>query len=142
MRKRKRCPFCRCLFAPDPRVRGRQWACTKAECQGQRRKASQQAWRQKHPEDRPARKLRAAMAQAKQDGQAPLPPPPPTAVPWDEMRDEISPQLLVILGFLARLGAASVRDEIRAQVLKITAESGRLRASARGDETAVAAGPG
>jgi len=137
MRPRKRCPYCRCLFQADARVARRQWACTKDECQGKRRRASQASWRAKHPEDGAARRLRGAIAEAKAVGRAPLPRAPPAGLPWDEVRDEISPQALVIVGVLIRLGVRAARDEIRAQVRAMTKETARLVGEDGEDETAV-----
>ena len=137
MRPRKRCPYCRCLFHPDARVIKRQWACTKTECQAKRRKASQAEWRAKHPADGAARRLRAAIADAKAGGKVPLPRAPPAGLPWDEVRDEISPQALVIIGVLVRLGVRAARDEIRLQVQAITREAARLAGDVSEDERVV-----
>jgi hypothetical protein len=43
-RRRKRCRFCARLFNPDPRLKGRQYACATPECQGQRKAANQRRW--------------------------------------------------------------------------------------------------
>jgi hypothetical protein len=137
MRSRKRCPFCRCLFTPDGRVASRQWACTKADCQARRRQQTQKQWREDHPDDRAARRLRAEIATAKATGKAPTPRAPPRGIPWDEMRDEISPQVLVILGHLVRLGVRTLQDEIRGQVLAFAPVSAASPPEDREDETAV-----
>jgi hypothetical protein len=142
MRSRKRCPFCRCLFTPDGRVASRQWACTKADCQARRRQHTQKQWRDDHPDDRAARRLRTQLAAAKATGKAPTPRPPPRGIPWDEMQDEIPPQVLVILGLLVRLGARAMQDEIRGQVLAFTRDSGALPQADREDETAARAACG
>jgi hypothetical protein len=136
MRSRKRCRFCRCLFTPDGRVALRQWACTKTECQARRRQHSQAQWRKEHPEDPVARRLRADLARAKADGKAPSPPPAPRQIPWDELRDEISPELLVILALFVRLGIRATRDEIRRQVVVSTPVSGDSLGGAPKDERA------
>jgi hypothetical protein len=145
MRPRKRCPYCRCLFQPDPRVCTRQWACRKTSCQAERRRETQRQYRAAHPEDSAARRLRAALAAAKAGGSVPAPPGPPAAVerfPWDELRDEISPQGLVILGFFVRLVVGVVRDEIRAQVRVRQGESGGWVPGPEKDETAADAAAG
>ncbi len=46
--RRKRCPYCRGLFIPDPRVGSRQKVCRKNECQAKRKKQSQRRWSEKH----------------------------------------------------------------------------------------------
>lgn len=43
--RRRRCRYCRRLFRPDPRVKGRQFACSDAPCQERRRIDTQGKWR-------------------------------------------------------------------------------------------------
>lgn len=142
MRQRKRCPYCRCLFVPDGRVAKRQWACRKTSCQAERRRETQRRYRKEHHEDAAARRLRAEIAAAKAGGKVAAPRGPPAAIgrfPWEELRDEISPQVLVITGFLVRLVVRAARDVIRAEVVEIQREADRLGAGATKDETAVRA---
>lgn len=139
MRPRKRCPFCRCLFFVDGRVAKRQWACTKDECQRLRRQRTQKEWRETHPQQSAARACRLAIAAAKAGEPVAAPRGPPVRVerfPWEELRDEIRPEALVIAGFFVRLLVGLTRDEIRAQVVRITAKSGALPADLSRDETA------
>ena len=120
-RRRKRCACCSESFWPDPRVGRRQLVCGKPECLLWRHRQAQRRWRQRHPEDAVARRLRAALAQAKQpEVKLELPRPPPRGIPWEELRDEISPQQLVILSFFVRLASRSWRDSISSEVAKIT----------------------
>lgn len=145
MRARKRCPYCRCLFLPDPRVARRQWACPKPTCQEERRRETQRRYRAAHPDDAAARRLRAALASAKAGGPVEAPQGPPAAVgrfPWGELQDEISPQGLVITIFFVRLVLGVVRDEIRAQVRDLRRETGGLVPAVEKDETAVCTAPG
>ena len=145
MRARKRCPYCHCLFLPDPRVVTRQWACSKPTCQEERRRETQRRYRAAHPDDPAARRLRAELAAAKAGETVAAPQGPPAAVgrlPWDELRDEMSPQGLVITRFFVRLVVGVVRDEIRAQVRVFRSETGGLVPAAEKDETAVDAAPG
>jgi len=136
MGKRRRCPFCRCLFWPDSRVRDRQWACKKPACQTKRRAKTQARWRASHPEDGRARRFRAEIAATKATGKAALPRPPPGGLPWEELRDEITPQSLVIIGFFVRLGSRAAKDEIRSQVRVIMNEMSALVPREAKDETA------
>jgi len=46
--RRKRCPYCRSLFVPDPRVGSKQKVCCKNECQAKRKKQSQRRWSEPH----------------------------------------------------------------------------------------------
>ena len=119
VRNRKRCPFCRCLFWPDGRSDWRQWACGKPECQAQRRQQSQRRWRQKNKSDQAARRYRTAVAAAKA-GEEVTPAPrsgPLVSLPWDEMRDEMRPEVLVLIALISKSLIAILKDEIRVQVL-------------------------
>jgi hypothetical protein len=42
----RRCRYCRCLFTPDPRVKG-QFACSRSACQARRAEESKADWRDK-----------------------------------------------------------------------------------------------
>jgi len=145
MRKRKRCPFCRCLFSPDERVRRRQWACTKPDCQVKRRRKTQERYRDRHPADRAARALRAQLASAKA-GEAVAPPraPPPgmERFPWEELRDEIPAEALVMTQVFVRLVLVVLQDEIRLQQRESQGQFGRLPGPGREDETAALERPG
>ena len=47
-RRRKRCRFCGELFLPDARLKGRQYACGKADCQKERHRQNCAAWNSAH----------------------------------------------------------------------------------------------
>ena len=94
--------------------------CGKPECLAWRHRRAQRRWRQRHPEDAVARRLRAALAKAKQpEVKLELPRPPPVGIPWEELRDEISPQHLVIASFFVKLVFRSGRDAISSEVSRI-----------------------
>lgn len=48
--RRKRCKWCKGLFEPDPRAKGRQRYCSKPGCQTKRQRQNEQAWRIKNPD--------------------------------------------------------------------------------------------
>ena len=96
---------------------------------------TQAAWRARNPDDAAARRLRAEIAAAKAGAAAPVPRGPTTRIPWAEMKDEISPQALVIAGFLVRLVLVERKDQRRAQVLAIMRETAALVARASKDQT-------
>ncbi len=50
MPKRRRCPFCRRLFTPDPRVGERQKTCGEEECRHEQKRQSNEQWRSRHPD--------------------------------------------------------------------------------------------
>jgi hypothetical protein len=67
-----------------------------------------------------ARRLRAALAKSKQpEVKLELPRPPPMGIPWEELRDEISPQQLVMVAFFVKLAFRSGRDAISSEVSRI-----------------------
>ncbi len=47
-KRRKRCRFCGELFTPNPRLKGKQYACRKPECQRQRHRANCREWNHAH----------------------------------------------------------------------------------------------
>ena len=49
-RRKKRCLFCNELFLPDPRLKSRQIACSRTECQKARNQANQSEWKKRHPD--------------------------------------------------------------------------------------------
>jgi hypothetical protein len=48
-KRRRRCRFCGQLFPPDPRLKGRQSACSALDCQRRRREAGQRRWLARNP---------------------------------------------------------------------------------------------
>ena len=50
MPKRKRCPCCRRLFLPDPRVKERQITCGRRECRREQKRRSNERWRSQFPD--------------------------------------------------------------------------------------------
>lgn len=136
--RRKRCPFCHCLYWPDPRTRWRQWACSKPECQEKRKVESQRRWRAKNPSDKAGRRYREAVNAVNAGGEASGVPPkrgPLTSLPWDDVRDEIPAEVLVFLVLFGRLLLRVLEDERRSQTIGNTAESGRLLQGVQEDET-------
>ena len=138
IRRRKRCPFCRCLYRPDPRTAWRQWACSKAECQRRRRAETQRRWREKNRSDRSARAYREAVSAAKAGDSPRVPDKGPLArLPWVEAKDEIKPEVLVMLILLGRLLVSLPKDERRSQPVDIVKETTQLLQTGPKDETAV-----
>jgi len=138
MRKRKRCPYCKKLFWPDPRSAWRQWACGGSSCQERRRRDTQRRWRAKNAEDQAGRRYRAAIAAARSSPREPPSAPktgPFRGFPWDDVKDEISPEVLVTLVFLARLLVSWTKDEKRVQQSGITKEFQDLLSRSGEDET-------
>jgi hypothetical protein len=125
-RRRRRCTVCGELFQADRRVGTRQRACSRAECQRQRRQQTQRKWRQRHPDYFVDRRLRrrAAQARAAQSSPERARRPPPLAVPgelrpipWDLAQDEIGVQVTDFLAVMACLLVRSMNDQRLQQVV-------------------------
>ena len=50
MLPRRRCPFCRRWYHPNPRLNRRQQTCGRVECRRQQKQKSNQQWRAKNPD--------------------------------------------------------------------------------------------
>jgi hypothetical protein len=50
MPKQRRCPVCRRLFIPDPRVKGRQKTCGRQECRREQKQRFDEQWRSENRE--------------------------------------------------------------------------------------------
>ena len=97
--------------------------CKRPSCLLWRSQESKRNWRKQHPEDATGRRLRAAIAKAKQpEVKLAMPRPPPAGIPWDELKDEMSPQHLVIASFFVRLVMRRGRDEIVSEVSSIASQ--------------------
>jgi hypothetical protein len=68
------------------------------------------------------------VSQAKNGAEIPVPRGKPgRSILWDEIKDEISPEMFVTLQFLVELFFRSVRDEIRSQPFVTKAKIGNYR---------------
>ncbi len=96
---------------------------TQSSCLLWRSQEAKCSWRKRHPEDAAGRRLRAAIAKAKQpEVKSQLPRPPPAGIPWEELEDEMSPQPLVIASVFVRLVLGAGRDEIVSEVSNIASQ--------------------
>jgi hypothetical protein len=50
MPKKRRCPHCRRLYSPDPRLKERRRTCGRQECRREQKRQSNEEWRSQHPE--------------------------------------------------------------------------------------------
>lgn len=50
MPNRRRCPYCRRLFTPDPRLKERQKTCGQPECRREQKRQCDERWRLQHPD--------------------------------------------------------------------------------------------
>ncbi len=137
--RRKRCCICQDLFWPHPRVKTRQRACRKPECQKVRRAETQKAWREKNPDYWKARRLQQRSAEAKEaqkqtaerahHGRLPaddsriVRPPPVSrlpqemaALPWAFARAELGVATTDFLVLVLKVVLRYMQDQIEAQV--------------------------
>jgi plasmid stabilization system protein ParE len=137
-KRRNRCPYCGELFWPDARTRWRQWACGKPECQKRRRQETQRHYRERHRGESQARRYREEVAAAKSGSYEGPKAGRNTGITecllWEEIKDEIAPQLYVTLVFIAELIFASVRDERSRQLPMIKGERGKYTNEGMKDE--------
>jgi hypothetical protein len=123
MTRKRPCSFCGSWFQPDPRVGGRQYACSDPDCQEQRRRRKQAQWRRRNPDYFVGRRWTAVVdgAPASASGESPpsspaaaRSPPPLEKVPWDVVQSQMGAKASVVLGLFVRLllrgGAIPVTD--------------------------------
>lgn len=139
MARKRPCRECRRWFQPDPRVGGRQRACSRSECQAALRNRTQAAWRERNPEYAVTWRLQQRCA--KKDVAAPWVPRPLHRVPWDLAKDEFGTQGTEILGCLGRLLVQHAKDEMRGQPGGNSSETPRLPPPPAKDEMEGAAAP-
>ena len=104
-----------------------------------RRAETQRRYRQKNAGDQDARRYRGAIAAAKSGSIAEISIPGEGSIfgspVWEEIKDEIEPQLSVTLVFFAKLLIAAMRDKRLIQPTVINKEIGNYRFDAQEDET-------
>lgn len=159
MARKRPCRICRRWFRPDPRVGERQRACSRPECQRERRRRDQASWRARNPDyrtrrvleerARQARKAEAASARSGTRGGAVVGRPEPQwmprelgQVPWDFVQDEIGVQVTDGIGVVARLLVARVKDERRSKVFGSTGDPRRHRGRGAASQSGMVAGLG
>ena len=129
---KKPCRFCHHWFTPDPRVGERQYACSRRECQTQRKRAQEEAWRELNPDYFTARRLQQpeVASSGEQPRAGPTRPPPPPSpcrpldrLPWDLAQTQFGVQGA---GFLAVLGGVLLQyaqTQFKAHLAETTSES-------------------
>lgn len=136
---------------PDSRVGSRQRACSRPECQRERRRRTQASWRSRNPEYFRARWLRerAALAQAAGESRGVSPAaeseparrPSPIRVhgalrqiPWETAQDEIGVEATDLIAVVAILLVRAMQDQRRLQVLGKKRDSPTLRGLSAQDQ--------
>jgi hypothetical protein len=115
----KPCRVFRRWFQPDPRVGGRQRACSKPDCQTARRQKTQASWRNRNPGYGIAWRMDQRAAQA----QPPEPlrlPAPLNQLPWNVAKDQFGVQGADFIGVMGALMVRAAKDQIRPYLIDPT----------------------
>ena len=153
--RKRPCCICHLWFLADNRVGSRQHTCGLPDCQQQRRRKMQAAWRARYPDYFSGRRIQARMVSdpppspPAQPGRfsPPTPSAPPTLsphtssrppaplrlrsplnrLPWDIAQSEFGPQGADFIGIMAGLLLRETQSEIAAYRVEITAVTEQLR---------------
>src|SRR5450755_1370376 len=127
MRKagKRPCSICRQWFLPEPRVRNRQHACGKPECQASRRQNTQASWRRRNRGYALARRIDQRAAQPSEPLRLPA---PLNQLPWDVAKDQFGRQGADFIGVMGALMVRAAKDQFRAYLLDPTRFPGTLPA--------------
>src|ERR1017187_2240869 len=117
--RKKPCRVCRRWFEPDPRVGGRQRACSKPDCQTARRQKTQASWRNRNPGYGIAWRMDQRATQA----QPPEPlrlPAPLNQLRWNVAEDQFGVQGADCIGIMGALIVRAAKDQIRPYLIDPT----------------------
>ena len=125
MRKagKRPCSICRQWFLPEPRVRNRQHACGKPECQASRRRKTQASWRRRNRGYALARRIDQRAAQPSEPLRMPA---PLNQLPWDVAKDQFGPQGTDFIAVMSALIIRSAKDQWAAYLVDPARLPGRL----------------
>ena len=149
-RRKRPCCICHLWFLPDNRVGGRQHTCGRQDCQQQRRRKMQAAWRARNPDYFAGRRIQARMfadppssppAQPGRSSPPALSSPPTSSrppaplrfrapldqLPWDIAQSAFGLQGADYIGVLAGLLLRETQSAIAAYRVEITAVTEQLR---------------
>ena len=123
--RKKPCRICRRWFQPDPRVGGRQRACSQPDCQTARRQKTQASWRDRN------RGYGIAWRMDRRAVQTQPPEPlrlaaPLNQLPWNVAKDQFGVQGTDFLGVMSALIVRTAKDQIRSYLVDPTTLPGRL----------------
>ena len=125
IRKKRPCRICRRWFMPDPRLKGRQKTCAKAECKREWHRRQCAQWNKKHTEYFRANYLRSKLEAATQHEQGCKIGQPGSGakamprgrfhsgLPLEEVQEVIGVQQLIIIEYLAQLLMQRFQEVIR-----------------------------
>src|SRR5260370_19745239 len=119
----RRGAFCRQWFLPERRVRSRQHACGKAECQASRRQKTQASWRRRNRGYAAARRIDQRAAQPSEPLRLPA---PLNQLPWDVAKDQFGSQGTDFIAVMSALIVRSAKDQWAAYLIDPTRLPNRL----------------
>jgi len=116
MRKagKRPCSICRQWFLPEPRVRSRQHACAKPECQASRRRKNQASWRCRNRGYAAAWRIDQRAAKASEPLRLPA---PLNQLPWEVAKDQFGPQGTDFIAVMSSLILRSAKDQWAAYLI-------------------------
>src|SRR5271170_4925552 len=110
--RKKPCRICRRWFQPEPRVGGRQRACSRPECQSARRQKAQASWRGRNPGYAIAWRIDQRAAQTHPPEPLRMP-APLSRLPWDVAKIQFGLQGADFIGVMSALMVRAAKDQIR-----------------------------
>jgi hypothetical protein len=123
--RKRPCCICHRWFRPDNRVGLRQRACSRAECQWQRRRRRQAAWRGRNRDY-----FRGHRIQARGAGErAPEPlrlPPPLNQLPWDIAQSQFGVQGADFIGVMGALLLHTTQSQFKLYVSDFKVDAATL----------------
>jgi len=128
-RRKRPCRICRKWFLPDPRVKDRQKTCGDPACQREWHRRQCAKWNKAHRHLFQETRLAAHLEAGPKDS-----PRSPPQLPVSSIQEVITPQLAVIIQYIARILLRGAQDMIRAQRLEINRISRRLSDPGSQDE--------
>jgi len=125
MRKagKRPCSICRQWFLPEPRVKSRQHACGKPECQASRRRKTQASWRRRNRGYAAAWRIDQRAAQLSEPLRLPA---PLNQLPWDVAKDQFGSQGADFIAIMSSLIVRSAKDQWAVYLIERTGLPSRL----------------
>ena len=141
MSQRRPCRICKRWFEVDPRVGARHRTCGEASCRAEQNRRACKKWREDHPDQVVARRLRKRLAAEPAPTPAEVSASPLRHFDPEVVRQVISVEMRVLLEELLRVLLRVVRHEMPLRVEVLPARSAKVLPSQARHETDRARGP-
>lgn len=116
MPRKRPCSICRRWFRPDARTVRHQRACSKPECQVERRKRTQASWRGRNPEYGVGYRIDGRSAEGEHAEPRRLP-APLSKLPWQLAKDVFGSEGADFIGVTSALLLRTTKDVIAAHLI-------------------------